>query len=96
MEGCFPSRFILSNPEMFHAFYTPATGLIGSLYSNHRLCASLLASWGVSHPEGNFDAYIPSFREYFLPEALALLFGELSALAARLRASRLHLFLCSF
>jgi hypothetical protein len=28
---------------------------------------------GVDPVQGNFDAYFPAFREYFLPEALALL-----------------------
>jgi hypothetical protein len=31
---------------------------------------------GVDPLQGNFDAYLPAFREYFLPEALALPFNQ--------------------
>jgi hypothetical protein len=51
---------------------------------------------GVSPLEGNFDAYMPSFREYFLPETLALLFGFAAGAPFKYAIYGMEMFISSF
>jgi hypothetical protein len=54
------------------------------------------SQWGVSPLQGNFDAYVPSFREYFLPEALALLFGFAGGAPFKYAVYGMEMFISSF